>query len=54
MDLATGNYTAHESVNVDDYVCQIKPNRRLLSTDRKYLDKRWNERIPNPKLTTKK
>lgn len=54
MDLATGNYTAHDSVNLDEYVCQIPPNRRLNAKDRGYLDKRWSSRIPEPKLKVEK
>lgn len=54
MDLATGNYTAHESVDLDNYVCQIPPARRLTSADRSYLDKRWSSRIPKPKLHIEK
>jgi hypothetical protein len=54
MDLATGNYTAHESVDLNNYVCQIKPNRRLTGADRTYLDNRWSSRIPKPKMVTEK
>ena len=54
MDLATGNYNAHPDVNLDDYVCEIKPNRRLTCADRHYLHKRWNDRVPKPKMVTEK
>jgi hypothetical protein len=48
MDLATGNYNAHKDVDLNDYVCAIKPNRRLTCADRQYLSRRWNDRMPTP------
>lgn len=51
MDLATGKYTAHPSVKMDDYICQIEPAGELVEKDREYIHKRWVDRVPTKQLT---
>ena len=48
MDLATGNYTAHPSVeqNLHKYHTNIKIGRPLVLEDKEYIDKRWLSRLP--------
>lgn len=46
MDLATGLYTAHPSVNLDNYFTNIKPTRPITLADKKYIDARWIDRVP--------
>lgn len=46
MDLATGKYTAHPDVNLNDYKTQIKPTVPLTEEDRTFIDKRWHDRLP--------
>lgn len=46
MDLATGKYTAHPSVNLENYFTNIEPTDRLTLLDKRYIDKRWNSRLP--------
>ena len=46
MDLATGKYTAHPSVNLNKYYTNIKPNGILTIDDKKFIDHRWFARLP--------
>lgn len=46
MDMATGKYTAHESVNLKKYFTNIKPTERLTLEDKKFIDFRWHSRLP--------
>jgi hypothetical protein len=53
MDIATGKYTAHPSVNLNHYFTNIKPTGTLTIDDKKFIDYRWVSRLPgainNPK-----
>ena len=46
MDIASGKYTAHPSVNLKNYITNIKPTVPLTWEDKEYIDKRWIERLP--------
>jgi len=46
MDLATGKYTAHPSVDLKNYYTNIKPTEPLTFQDKDYIDKRWIDRLP--------
>lgn len=46
MDLATGKYTAHPSVNLNKYYTNIKPTGVLTMDDKKFIDHRWTARLP--------
>lgn len=46
VDLASGKYTAHPSVNLDHYITAIDITEPLTPKDRKGVDKRWVERLP--------
>lgn len=46
MDLASGNYTAHPSVDVTKYYTNIPVGRPLTLDDKQYIDKRWIDRLP--------
>lgn len=48
MDLATGNYTAHPSVedHMYSYYTNIPIGRPLTMEDKRYIDDRWVSRIP--------
>lgn len=46
MDLATGKYTAHPSVNINHYFTNIKPTVPLTIEDKMYIDYRWTSRLP--------
>lgn len=46
MDLATGNYTAHPSVDLKKYYTKIPIGRPLTLEDKDYIDKRWIDRLP--------
>lgn len=50
MDLVTGKYTAHPSVNLEDYICQIEPTGELVEKDRTYIHKRWVDRVPKKEI----
>lgn len=50
MDLATGNYTAHPSVNLRNYETIIPIGEPLTIKDMDYLNKRWTDRAPQPEL----
>lgn len=46
MDLATGKYTAHPSVDVRKYVTNIPIAGPLTWEDREFIEKRWIDRLP--------
>jgi hypothetical protein len=46
MDLATGMYTAHPSVDLKNYYTNIKPTRPLTLEDKDFIDRRWHDRLP--------
>lgn len=46
MDMATGKYTAHPSVNLNHYFTNIKPTVPLTIEDKMYIDFRWHSRLP--------
>jgi hypothetical protein len=46
MDLATGNYSAHPSVNLNNYETLIPIGNLLTIKDIDYLTKRWQDRAP--------
>ena len=46
MDLATGKYTAHPSVDLDNYITTIPITERITFKDRKYIENRWTSRLP--------
>lgn len=46
MDLASGKYTAHPNVDLNDYYTSIKPTSRITLKDKKEMDERWISRIP--------
>jgi len=46
MDLASGNYTAHPSIDLKDYYTNIPIGRPLTMEDKAYIDKRWVDRLP--------
>jgi hypothetical protein len=46
MDLATGMYTAHPSVDLKNYYTNIKPTRPLTLDDKEFIDRRWHDRLP--------
>lgn len=46
MDLATGNYTAHPDVKLEEYYTNIPIGRPLTMEDKAYIDKRWIDRLP--------
>jgi SAM-dependent methyltransferase len=46
MDLASGMYTAHPSVDLKKYYTNIKPTRPLTLDDKDFIDRRWHDRLP--------
>lgn len=50
MDLVTGNYTAHPSVNLDNYETVIPIGRAFTFKDMDYLTNRWVDRAPKLEL----
>lgn len=46
MDILNGKFTAHPDVKMIDYHTNVPIAGRLTENDRKYLDRRWHERIP--------
>lgn len=46
MDIATGKYTAHPSVNLNHYFTNIKPTVPLTIEDKMFIDFRWSSRLP--------
>jgi hypothetical protein len=47
MDLASGKYTAHPSVDLKNYFTNIPITVPLVMEDKSYIDKRWVDRLPN-------
>lgn len=47
MDLASGMYTAHPSVDLTKFYTNIKPTRPLTLDDKDYIDRRWVDRLPD-------
>lgn len=52
VDLATGKYTAHPSVDLSNYWTNIEITEPLQTKDKMYIDMRWSSRIPGDKNTT--
>lgn len=48
MDMATGKYTAHPSVDLRKYYTNIKPTEPLTFEDKALIDHRWISRLPKP------
>ena len=46
MDLATGKYTAHPSVDLRKYYTNIPVTTPLTLDDKEFIDKRWIDRLP--------
>lgn len=46
MDLATGKYTAHPSVDLKNYYTNIPIAGELTLDDKELIDKRWLDRLP--------
>lgn len=46
-DIATGKYTAHKDINLNDYYTNIQLTDRLTIRDKKYIDARWTSRLPD-------
>jgi hypothetical protein len=46
MDLASGMYTAHPSVDLKNYYTNIQPTRPLTLDDKDFIDRRWHDRLP--------
>jgi hypothetical protein len=46
MDIATGKYTAHPSINKINYRTNIPITEELTEEDREYIDHRWIDRLP--------
>jgi len=46
MDLASGNYTAHPSVDIKKYYTNIPIGRPLTLDYKDYIDRRWIDRLP--------
>jgi hypothetical protein len=47
MDLKSGKYTAHPDIDLVNYFTQIPITTRLTMQDKKDIDLRWTERLPN-------
>lgn len=47
MDLASGKYTAHPSVKLNNYFTNIPITGELTMDDKKYIDQRWSDRLPH-------
>jgi len=46
MDLDSGKYTAHPSVNLKKYITNIPITEPLIFDDKEYIDRRWLDRLP--------
>ena len=46
MDMATGKYTAHPSVDLRKYYTNVKPTGVLTLEDKAFIDQRWANRLP--------
>lgn len=49
MDLASGKYTAHPSVKMENYFTNIPIAGELTMEDKKFIDMRWASRLPHLK-----
>lgn len=49
MDLATGKYTAHPDVKLENYHTNIPIAGELTMEDKSYIDHRWISRLPHVK-----
>lgn len=49
MDLASGKYTAHPSVKLENYFTNIPVTGELTMEDKRYIDMRWSSRLPHIK-----
>lgn len=47
MDLASGKYTAHPSVKLENYFTNIPIAGELTMEDKQYIDHRWASRLPH-------
>lgn len=54
IDLASGKYTAHPSVDLKNYYTNIKITEPLKMEDKEYIDKRWLSRLPQGSNYTNK
>lgn len=54
MDLATGKYTAHPSIDKRNYFTNIPITEPLTMEDKEYIDKRWVDRLPEGTGSTQK
>lgn len=50
VDMDTGKYTAHPSVNLDHYFTNVEIKEPLTMTDKMRLEKRWHDRLPNKEV----
>lgn len=48
-DLATGKYTAHPDINLENYITNFPMTGELVWKDKREIDRRWVERIPGEK-----
>lgn len=48
MDMSTGKYTAHPSVDLRKYYTNVTPTERLTFEDKALIDHRWISRLPTP------
>jgi hypothetical protein len=46
IDLASGKYTAHPDVDLNNYYTNIPITTPLTLQDKKYIDQRWMDRLP--------
>ena len=46
MDMATGKYTAHPSVDLRKYYTNVTPTGVLTFEDKAFIDQRWQSRLP--------
>jgi len=46
IDLATGKYTAHPDIKLENYATNIPITVPLIWKDKKYIDQRWINRLP--------
>jgi hypothetical protein len=46
MDLASGKYTAHPGVQMENYFTNIPITEPLTMADKKEIDLRWANRLP--------
>jgi hypothetical protein len=54
MDIGNGKYTAHPDVDLKNYFTNIPVTERLTIADKKYIDDRWLNRLPEGTSNSKK